>query len=311
MTVNIILLTISGLFVLLISANYLIENIVFLAKKINVSKFIIASCTVAFGTTMPELTTSLKSILANPPHPGIAVGNLIGSNIANILLIMGVSAIIFPVKISSDKLINLELQASVIILIFPAAIFFLKLDNDISVFISFLMLLFFIWFFRERMRLEKKNTNEKINVKQSTFSLLSKIIFCVIGLIFGASFLVDGSVQIAHYYKVSERVIGLSLIAIGTSLPELITAIIASIKRSHGITLGTVLGANMYNILVLLSIVEIIQPTSIVKNIQSIDIFVLGVSSLFLFLFIKDKKITALEGFILLFIYILYVYSIY
>ena len=85
----------------------------------------------------------------------------------------------------------------------------------------------------------------------------------------------------------------------------------ASIKRSHGIALGTVLGANMYNILVLLSMVEIIQPTSIVKNIQSIDIFVLGVSSFFLFLFIKDKKITGLEGFILLFIYILYVYSIY
>ena len=311
MTVNIILLTISGLFVLLISANYLIENIVFLAKKINVSKYIIASCTVAFGTTMPELTTSLKSILANPPHPGIAVGNLIGSNIANILLIMGVSAIIFPVKISSDKLINLELQASVIILIFPAAIFFLKLDNDISVFISFLMLLFFIWFFRERMRLEKKNTNKKINIKQKTFFLLSKIIFCVVGLILGANFLIDGSVQIAQHYEVSERVIGLSLIAIGTSLPELTTAVIASIKRSHGIALGTVLGANMYNILVLLSVVEIIQPTSIIKNIQSIDIFVLAVSSFFLFLFIKDKKITGLEGFILLFIYILYVYSIY
>ena len=311
MTFNIILLTISGLLILLISANYLIENIVFLAKKINVSKFIIASCTVAFGTTMPELTTSLKSILANPPHPGIAVGNLIGSNIANILLIMGVSAIIFPVKISSDKLINLELQASVIILIFPAAIFFLKLDNDISVFISFLMLLFFIWFFRERMRLEKKNTNKKINIKQKTFFLLSKIIFCVVGLILGANFLIDGSVQIAQHYEVSERVIGLSLIAIGTSLPELTTAVIASIKRSHGIALGTVLGANMYNILVLLSVVEIIQPTSIIKNIQSIDIFVLAVSSFFLFLFIKDKKITGLEGFILLFIYILYVYSIY
>ena len=311
MTINLILLTILGLFILLISANYLIKNIVFLAKKINVSKFAIASCTIAFGTTMPELTTSLKSVLADPPHSGIAVGNLIGSNIANILLIMGVSAIIFPVQISSNKLINLELRASVVILLFPATIFFFNLNNNISVFISLLMLLFFIWFFSERMRLEKKNINEKINVKQSTFFLLSKIIFCVIGLIFGANYLIDGSVQIAQYYKVSERVIGLSLIAIGTSLPELITAIMASIKRSHGIALGTVLGANMYNILILLSIVEIIQPTSIVKNIQSIDIFVLGVSSLFLFLFIKDKKITGLEGFILLFIYILYVYSIY
>ncbi|PPR37539.1 MAG: Inner membrane protein YrbG [Alphaproteobacteria bacterium MarineAlpha6_Bin4] len=308
---NTILFTISGLFILLISANYLIENIVSLAKKINVSNFIIASCTIAFGTTMPELTTSLKSVLADPPHSGIAVGNLIGSNIANILLIMGISAIIFPVKIISDKLVNLEIQASVVILLFPATIFFFKLDNNISVFIAFLMLLFFIWFFRERMRLEKNNINEKINVKQKTFFLLSKTIFCVIGLILGANFLIDGSVQIAEYYKVSERVIGLSLIAIGTSLPELTTAIIASIKRNHGIALGTVLGANMYNILVLLSLVEIIQPLSILNNIQGIDILVLGVSSFFLVLFIKNKNITKLNGLILLFIYILYVYSIY
>tara|TARA_Y100001960_G_scaffold140284_2_gene148548 strand:+ start:829 stop:1761 length:933 start_codon:yes stop_codon:yes gene_type:complete len=308
---NTILFTISGLFILLISANYLIENIVSLAKKINVSNFIIASCTIAFGTTMPELTTSLKSVLADPPHSGIAVGNLIGSNIANILLIMGISAIIFPVKIISDKLVNLEIQASVVILLFPATIFFFKLDNNISVFVAFLMLLFFIWFFRERMRLEKNNINEKINVKQKTFFLLSKTIFCVIGLILGANFLIDGSVQIAEYYKVSERVIGLSLIAIGTSLPELTTAIIASIKRNHGIALGTVLGANMYNILVLLSLVEIIQPLSILNNIQGIDILVLGVSSFFLVLFIKNKNITKLNGLILLFIYILYVYSIY
>tara|TARA_Y100000590_G_scaffold428476_1_gene539835 strand:- start:12840 stop:13772 length:933 start_codon:yes stop_codon:yes gene_type:complete len=308
---NTILFTISGLFILLISANYLIENIVSLAKKINVSNFIIASCTIAFGTTMPELTTSLKSVLADPPHSGIAVGNLIGSNIANILLIMGISAIIFPVKIISDKLVNLEIQASVVILLFPATIFFFKLDNNISVFIAFLMLLFFIWFFRERMRLEKNNINEKINVKQKTFFLLSKTIFCVIGLILGANFLIDGSVQIAEYYKVSERVIGLSLIAIGTSLPELTTAIIASIKKNHGIALGTVLGANMYNILVLLSLVEIIQPLSILNNIQGIDILVLGVSSFFLVLFIKNKNITKLNGLILLFIYILYVYSIY
>ena len=111
MTIDLILLTILGLFLLLISANYLIENIVFLAKKINVSKFVIASCTIAFGNTMPELTTSLKSVLANPPHSGIAIGNLVGSNIANILLIIGVSAMIFPVQVSSDKLINLELRA--------------------------------------------------------------------------------------------------------------------------------------------------------------------------------------------------------
>ena len=311
MMTNLLLLTLLGLLILLLSANYIIENIVFLAKKINVSKFIIASCTIAFGTTLPELTTSLKSVLSNPPHPGIAVGNLIGSNIANMLLIIGMSAIVYPIKINSNKLINLELKASFVILLFPAIIFFFKLGNNASLFISVLMLFFFIYFFKERIYLEKKKINEKINIKHSILLILFKIFICVVGLLLGSHLLINGSVEIAQHYIISERVIGLSLIYIGTSLPELTTAVIASLKKKHGIALGTVLGANMYNILVLLSAVEIIQPSSILKNIESIDIYMLGISSILLFFFINDKKISKKQGLILLSVYILYIYSIY
>ena len=152
---------------------------------------------------------------------------------------------------------------------------------------------------------------KKINIKHSILLILFKIFICVVGLLLGSHLLINGSVEIAQHYKISERVIGLSLIAIGTSLPELTTAVIASLKKKHGIALGTVLGANMYNILVLLSAVEIIQPSSILKNIESIDIYMLGISSILLFFFINDKKISKKQGLILLSVYILYIYSIY
>ena len=139
-----------------------------------------------------------------------------------------------------------------------------------------------------------------------------KIIFCIAGLIIGSRYLIDGSIQIAQYFKIPERVIGLSLLAVGTSLPELITAIIASIKKVYGIALGTVLGANTYNILVILSVVEIIEPSSILENTKNIDVFLLAISSILLIVFLSnDKKITRLEGLIFLFIYILYISSIY
>ena len=252
-----------GLIFLLLGSNYLIKNIVLLAKKINVSQFIIASCTIALGTTMPELTTSLKSILSNPPHPGIAVGNLIGSNIANILLIIGIAAIIYPISINMKKIINLEIFISFAIILFPASIIFINLSKDITFCLSILIFVLFIYLIYKRINSENNNDQNIKIIDQSTSFILMKILVSIIGLIIGSKFLIDGSVQIAQQFGVSERVIGLSLLAIGTSLPELSTAIMASIKKIHGVALGNVLGANTYNILGILSIVEIIEPSSI------------------------------------------------
>ena len=262
-----------GLIFLLLGSNYLIKNIVLLAKKINVSQFIIASCTIALGTTMPELTTSLKSILSNPPHPGIAVGNLIGSNIANILLIIGIAAIIYPISINMKKIINLEIFISFAIILFPASIIFINLSKDITFCLSILIFVLFIYLIYKRINSENNNDQNIKIIDQSTSFILMKILVSIIGLIIGSKFLIDGSVQIAQQFGVSERVIGLSLLAIGTSLPELSTAIMASIKKIHGVALGNVLGANTYNILGILSIVEIIETSSILINTKRIDIY--------------------------------------
>ena len=301
-----------GLIFLLLGSNYLIKNIVLLAKKINVSQFIIASCTIALGTTMPELTTSLKSILSNPPHPGIAVGNLIGSNIANILLIIGIAAIIYPISINIKKIINLEIFISFAIILFPASIIFINLSKDITFCLSILIFVLFIYLIYKRINSENNNDQNIKIIDQSTSFILMKILVSIIGLIIGSKFLIDGSVQIAQQFGVSERVIGLSLLAIGTSLPELSTAIMASIKKIHGVALGNVLGANTYNILGILSIVEIIEPSSILNNTKRIDIYFLIISTIILSLLIfKTKKINRVYGLLFLFIYFFYIYLIY
>ena len=312
----------AGLFILLIGAHYLIGNIIDLAKKLNVSQFIIATCTIAIGTSLPELGATIKSVASD--HSGIAVGNLVGSNIANIFLVIGLSSIIYPTKSfpeTSGNVFKLEVIAGIFIFLFPASIFFLGLYGFNSVLASVLAILLFIYFFGHRLRLEKLNNKKKLNIKETTFWLILKNIFFLAMLIYGSHLLIDRTIELAKIYNISERVMGLSLIAIGTSLPELIICIVAALKKKQGIALGTVLGSNMYNILVMLSLVEIYENTgggngAILGNVKFGDILFLGLSTLLLFIFYiyptkKPKIIDRQEGSILFVFYIAYIYWIY
>ena len=312
----------TGLFLLLIGAHYLIENIVALAKKLNISQFIIATFLIAIGTSLPEFSATIKSVISN--HPGIAVGNLIGSNIANIFLVIGLSAIIYPIKAfpkTSGNILELETIAGIFIFLFPATIFFFGLKDINSILVSILAILLFFYFFKQRLRLEKINKIKKINIREKTFILILKNIFFLTILIYGCHLLINKTVELAQIYNISERVIGLSLVAIGTSLPELIICIVAAIKQKQGIALGTVLGSNMYNILVMLSLVEIYENTNggngaILGNVKPGDMIFLALSTLLLFIFYmhptkKPKIIDRQEGSILFVLYIAYIYWIY
>ena len=314
---DLILLTFFGLLVLLISAHCLIENISDLAKKLNVSQFIIASCTIALGTSIPELSASIKSVYSG--YSGIAVGNLVGSNIANILLVIGLSATIYPLKIHSEDVIKLETVASIFVVIFPA-IFLLRLSSAESIMVSMLAILLFIYFFLQRINIEKLNTKKIPSIKKTTFSLILKNIFFIAGLVLGSHLLIDSAVKLAETYTISERVIGLSLVAIGTSLPELTICVAAALKQKQGVAMGTVLGSNMYNILAMLSAVEIYENIggrngAILKNIEISDIIFLALSTLLVFIFImfpkKPKIIDRREGNILFIFYIVYIFLIF
>ena len=291
MNLDTIFITLASLIILLFGANYLVKNIVYLGKKINVSNFVIASLTLAFGTTIPEFAVSLNAVLSLPPHPGIAVGNIFGSNIANILLILGVAALIYPIKINYDKLTRIEIKINFLIIFFPATIIFFNIANEGSFILSCIAILTLIFLMQQRFTLGKID-NSNNNIEKSLISILFTLFLSLLAILIGSHFLLNGSIKIAEYFHISERVIGLSLVAIGTSLPELTTAIMASLKKIEGVALGNVLGANTYNILGILGIVEIIERSSISKNVMSIDIYFLTIATLLLsFVLWKRKKL--------------------
>ena len=313
-----------GLILLLIGAHYLIGNIIDLAKKLNVSQFIIATCTIAIGTSLPELGTTIKSVASN--HPGIAVGNLIGSNIANILLVIGLSSIIYPIKAFSETsgdIVEVEVIAGIFIVLYPAIIFIFgsNLNSSETILVSIAFILLFLYFFRQRLRLEKLNNKQASNIEDASFTLILKNIFFLVMLICGAHILIKHTVELAQIYDISERVLGLSLVAIGTSLPELTICVVAALKQKQGIALGTVLGSNMYNILVMLSLVEIYENTNggsgaILENVKLVDMTFLALSTLLLFIFYRYPKknpkiIDKQEGYVLFAFYIAYIYWIY
>ena len=311
----------TGLTILLVGAHYLIGNIIDLAKRLNVSQFLIATCTIAIGTSLPELSASIKSVASD--HSGIAVGNLIGSNIANIFLVVGLSSIIYPIKAlqnTNEDILKIEGIAGIFIFLFPATILWLKLDGFNSILVSVLAILIFLYFFRERITKEKLNVQVS-NINDSIFYLVLKNIFFLTLLIIGCDILINNTVKLSENYNISERIIGLSLVAIGTSLPELTICVTAALKRKQGIALGTVLGSNMYNILVMLSIVEIYENTignngAILTNIKPVDLIFLLLSTLLLIIFYmqpakKPRNIDRLEGSILFVFYMAYIYFIY
>ena len=311
MNLDTIFITLASLIILLFGANYLVKNIVYLGKKINVSNFVIASLTLAFGTTIPEFAVSLNAVLSLPPHPGIAVGNIFGSNIANILLILGVAALIYPIKINYDKLTRIEIKINFLIIFFPAIIIFFNIANEGSFILSCIAILTLIFLMQQRFTLGKID-NSNNNIEKSLISILFTLFLSLLAILIGSHFLLNGSIKIAEYFHISERVIGLSLVAIGTSLPELTTAIMASLKKIEGVALGNVLGANTYNILGILGIVEIIERSSISKNVMSIDIYFLTIATLLLsFVLWKRKKLDIKFSLIFLTTYIFYIYLIY
>ena len=308
MNLDTIFITLASLIILLFGANYLVKNIVYLGKKINVSNFVIASLTLAFGTTIPEFAVSLNAVLSLPPHPGIAVGNIFGSNIANILLILGVAALIYPIKINYDKLTRIEIKINFLIIFFPATIIFFNIANEGSFILSCIAILTLIFLMQQRFTLGKID-NSNNNIEKSLISILFTLFLSLLAILIGSHFLLNGSIKIAEYFHISERVIGLSLVAIGTSLPELTTAIMASLKKIEGVALGNVLGANTYNILGILGIVEIIERSSISKNVMSIDIYFLTIATLLLsFVLWKRKKLDIKFSLIFLTTYIFYIY---
>lgn len=298
-----------GLVLLILAGDFLVRGSVSLAGHFKVSKLVIGVVLVSFGTSAPELVVSLDAAIMG--HPDISIGNVIGSNIANIALVLGLTAMILPVKVKK-KAIHFDWS----IMMFASLLFYvfclnLKLQFfEGLVFITILGA--FIFRSIHKSRKEKLQTiEESIPPKHTMFVSIVLVAISAVGLIYGAEFLVKGASSIALKLGVDERIISVSVIALGTSLPELATSVAAAIRKELDIFIGNIIGSNIFNILAILGITSMVKTIDINPMVLKFDVFwMLGVS-LLLFLFILPigkAMVTRWKGLIFISAYVLYIY---
>lgn len=305
------LLAILGFLFLLGSGRYLVEGSTSLAKYFGLSTLLIGVTVVAFGTSAPELLVSLQAGVKG--HPEISLGNVIGSNISNIALVLAITAIIMPIPVKRQSLFfdwPFMMIISILFYLFGRNFMLGRIEGVIFN----VLLIGFIYFSIKRSR---KNTDKKNSARPSKSILWKAVIMVVLssaGLVFGADLLVDNAVFIAKDMGVSERVISITMIAVGTSLPELVTSVMAAIKKEMDISVGNIIGSNIFNILSVLGITSIIKPIQIEPIILNFDIlWMLAISLLLFFLLLpfKKPKLSRFDGVILLLVYAFYLYRVF
>ena len=311
MIVNILLLIVG--FVLLIKgADIFVDGASSTARNFKVSKMLIGLTIVAFGTSAPEFAVSM-SALANG-STDMVLGNVIGSCILNVLLILGIAAAIKPIKIH-DNTVKKEVPLALLI---STLLVVLMLDsklgngilNQITRSDAFVIILFFTVFVYYLISLARQKKEEKDDEDMKTMKLWKSLLFVAIGLagiIIGSDFVVDNATNIAKTLGISERVISLTIIAFGTSLPELVTTIISSKKGEQDLLLGNIIGSNIFNICVVLGIPVAIFGTITPSSFSYIDLVMLISSTLLLYLFSRSNRtISRLEGILMLIIFATY-----
>lgn len=305
------LFTLLGFIILIGSGNFLVKGSVSFAKHFGLSTLVIGVTIVAFGTSAPELLVSLQAALAN--HPEMALGNVIGSNISNIALVLAITAIIVPIPVNRNSVITdwpVMMAASLLLGVFVLD----QSVNRVEGLIFNLALVLFVWYSIRKSRKKKTYTEktEQIGRYSLTVSIIIIILSCA-GLAVGARLLVMNATIIAQELGVSERAIGISMLAIGTSLPELVTSVIAAIQKEADISVGNIIGSNIFNILFVIGITAIIKPIYVDK-VMLWDIGVMIVISLVLFFMIipsERGRIIRAEGLILLACYLIYMVYVF
>ena len=293
--VNTFLLVV-GFIILIKGADLFVDGASGIANSLKIPKMLVALTIVAFGTSMPEFAVSMKALTLGDGD--IVLGNVIGSNIINILLILGISASIDHLDVKTST-IKKELPITIIFTI----IFILLLINNISRIDGIILLLVFS-IFLYYLVFRNKEVEDKQEIK-----INKTIIFTIIGLIgiiIGSNLVVNKAISIATYFNVSERLISLSIISFGTSLPELITSISASIKKEYDIAIGNVLGSNIFNMGMVIGLPITIFGGIEKVNYSYIDLLVMVISIVLLFIFSYNKKISRKEGLIFILIFIIY-----
>jgi cation:H+ antiporter len=276
----------AGLALLLLGAEGLVRGAVALAHRLGVSPLMIGLTIVAWGTTAPELLVSVEA--ASEGLPGLAVGNVVGSNIANVLLILGAAAAIFPVACRKGVLKRDGAFMIVASLLFAV----LALTGSVHPWEGVIMIIVLMSMSFLSYRIERRNgpgaemyAQEAEAFDDTPHAIWISLAFVVGGFAFvilGAHLLIDGAVGVAHALGVSDTVIGLTMVAVGTSLPELATAVVAAWRGHPEVAIGNVVGANTYNVLAIIGVVSLVAPIHIPEQILRFDLWFMLATSMFL-----------------------------
>jgi len=302
-----------GLVLLIKGADFLIDGASSIGKNLGIPEFVIALTIVAFGTSLPELVINILSGLKDSSD--IALSNILGSNSANILLILGVSAIVFPLEISKSTVWREIPFGFLAVLVLTVLVGDTFLDNapiaSLSMGDGLVLLSFFVIFlyYTAGSVLEVKGLNEQVRIKeQSTYKSL---LFCFFGVIFlglGGQWTVTGAIKAAQFLKIPQHIIGLTIISIGSSLPELVTSVIAAVKKRPEVAVGNVVGSNIFNIFFVLGVSALISPLNLYTGYFR-DLLCVMIATVFLFLTAFTGKRNCLdrwEGVIFLVLFISY-----
>tara|TARA_B100000925_G_C21971600_1_gene458143 strand:+ start:85 stop:1014 length:930 start_codon:yes stop_codon:yes gene_type:complete len=298
-----------GLFLLILGSNYLLKSSVELSLKYNISKVVIGLTIVSFATSAPELLISISSALKSSSD--IAISNVIGSNIANIGLVFSTALFFVTIKISKNN-VKYDLPW---LLIVSAVFFFFLQDLIITKYEGIILVALLSVFIYFMFKMREENDDDEIEeTKMSISKIIILLIVSSLLLFIGSELFVDSAIFFAKYFQVSERVIGLTLVAIGTSLPELVTSLVAIYKKELDISVGNIIGSNIFNILAVIGITSIIHELEVVgTQIIHFDIYVMiGFSILLGLFFFIPKKYTLYRphGIILFLLFLTYYYNL-
>lgn len=310
-----IVILIFGFVLLILGAGKLVDGATSLAKLFGIPNIVIGLTVVSFGTSAPELVVNLIASFNN--NSQMVLGNVIGSNIFNVLCTLGICSFIYPLTVKSNTTwleIPLSLLAGFVVLIVSSDVFLDKTEfNIINKTDGIILLCFFIIFQVYTLQVAKSgNTEDQEHFETKSFSKIKSVLYVLLGLaglVAGGEFIVSSAVSIAKHFGISERVIALTIVAAGTSLPELATSVVAAGKKNVDIAIGNIVGSNIFNIFFILGISVFINPIK-VESGNYLDIYLNIFSGVLLFLFIfsgKGRKINMVEGLIFLILYIAYI----
>lgn len=310
------LLFVVGLALLLGGGEVLVRGAVGLALRMNVSRLVVGVTIVSLGTSAPELLVSLKAALDG--HPAISIGNVVGSNIANIALVLGLVALIYPIVLDKST-IRLDwpvmMCASVLFYLMSYDMLLEWFEGLILLFLFILYVSYSILKSRQETKKQNESAAEVVELAPPktapTWKLIGMIVLGSVGLMLGAQWFLDGAIQMAEAFGVSEHIISVTVVAFGTSVPELATSAIAAFKKQSDISIGNLIGSNSFNILFIIGITSTVTNIPVGEEALSSDmLWMMAIAFLLLPFLLIGKKLARFDGAVLFLAYVAYVYFV-